>query len=406
MLYLWFDLWETWVNWSYWAKESEMRKAVAKLQEVIWDESDWLFWKDTLSKLKTFINNLNTSNSEDIDPDILTQQNSIQEYLKDFPKMKEKYKQFREWFLRELEAFSNKTNWTPIDANMDIMLQDYKKNIDTAMMNFFETIWLRENPEVRERLLRNTNVPVIKWWTMGEIGSLGLMKFDSDIDRYVLYIATDWDISYEPLKDLIIHEFLHAYVQSNLKNHGRNKNLNEWVTELLSHMINWTDYEKWGYLYQAKLANLLYLLDKDALLDWYTGWESSKYKKILIEKLSPTLGSKEAERVSSELVNLKNIKSELYIKNVAKYVPMFVEKAKKNWKELNLSQAFDILLMPRKSRERGDKIIDILGENQSTDTFISELLISEHKIIKTADKVYEDYFWDLINKLEMVINPN
>ncbi|MCF7836569.1 hypothetical protein K9N08_02225 [Candidatus Gracilibacteria bacterium] len=313
--------------------------------------------------------------------------------------IRKKYFELREGFLKELQEFSEQTNGQLIDPLINQILLDYQTGIDAAMVDFFETIGLKENPEVQARILKNISVPDIQAVTYNQIRAYGSTGFCSETGRYVSKIATDAHETIGGLKRTLIHEFLHTYIQTVEKPPYHNRPLNEGITEMLATMS--LKIKPASYFLEVELAKALYQLDKNALMDWYTGGDSSELKQRLINKLEPKLGKEDANNVSSEIIKLKNIDIDIMLETQEKNVKLLMSfyKDKTNYTN-DVHRLWNIIKMPL--GERSEKIRDMFGETLGTDLNI-QILDSE---IEAIDQVSEDrkkYFGDLTQKIRLAL---
>ncbi|MFH0821010.1 MAG: hypothetical protein V1908_04510 [Candidatus Peregrinibacteria bacterium] len=232
---------------------------------------------------------------------------NLNEYLADDPELKAHVEAYRKSLFEEMDQLVQSVKEEPsLTESCQRMVNTLKINWDTIVFKLFRLIDLKNNPEMRARILKNKQAPHFEFET-----TLPLRTFGQSVrtrnENGVIKLSYLSILNSDELYQVTIHEFAHAYVQD-MKGHTFLAGpLFEGVTEVISSELR--DPQNEAYVKEKQIATMLFALDKDALMDYYVGADSIEQ---FAERLTKTIQSRgktpaETEIIIDKILNLDPI---------------------------------------------------------------------------------------------------
>jgi hypothetical protein len=234
----------------------------------------------------------------------------LDDYLKDQPKLREYTAWFRREFITNLLNFAIEARGTNLDDSASRVYVELARSFDAIILSVFQAIDINGNPRMAERIMTNSCVPVLHLSNDLPHGIAGT----SNVSRggVTLNISDYARSNSDPreLRNTIIHEFAHGFIESiDSGSYVRNPRLNEGITEWISTQVLGGSL---AYAGETKIASALMALDKNAVLDWYTGGSDAEFYEELVDSLSGSYPHNDAVLIVGLLRGLTNFYNDSY----------------------------------------------------------------------------------------------
>lgn len=242
------------------------------------------------------------------------------EYLNACPKLKDFMDGYRAKLVASLNSAAAEAVGRPVGPLMKEFAANFDKNFEETAYRLFQTLKVKDDPVILERLISNKNAPIFDVVTFNSINN-GEQHHEADGQSFI-YISDNLT-SYNELHHVFMHEFTHAFIQSFVPGtYIRNRALNEGLTEELSSRILLT--RTIAYFDESEIAAALLDLNPKATLRWYVGGSDEDFRDSLIASLEGKFPLEQATNIAMKVIYMKGdeetTKQQLYargIKNLA-----------------------------------------------------------------------------------------
>lgn len=225
----------------------------------------------------------------------------LNDYLRDDPQLRNHIEGYKKDLIKSLKDFAQKTKGTVLEKHAAMLVQDIEAHFEEWVISLFTFTGIKNNPELKKRILANKKTPIFEIQEL-KPGYLGITE---NIEGGMQITIAPLNSSYEDFVETIVHEFAHAYIESMERDtFVRNTKLNEGITEFIA--VNSVGKKPTTYHAETDLASTLFALDKDALMDWYTGGSNETFKEKLISALENNHTPEEAAQLADAVINMSD----------------------------------------------------------------------------------------------------
>ncbi|MEK7524208.1 MAG: hypothetical protein AAB588_04240 [Patescibacteria group bacterium] len=225
----------------------------------------------------------------------------LDNYLWDSPQLHEYLEQYKTGLLKEFKSLLTQARGTPIEKHASELVKNFESDFDSALLRLLKFTDVKSNPDVLARILKNKDVPKFQVKPLGKFLGGTTEKPDEGIIVITISSNAEMNQTYEGMLSVVVHEFAHAYIESlEYGAHGRNRALNEGITEAIARDATLGPAN--AYLGETNLAYQLILINKDAVMDWYTGGSDAEFGTALFETFQRKLPTAAAQELARAVV--------------------------------------------------------------------------------------------------------